>query len=106
VGTPTTPGRIWVPADVDGMEKSCRRGPADEARDVPRSDVAGTELEVGCVGEGAAVDVTPVTFTAVVDADEGEGTIPPERKDGQSERSSGRDVPVALGEMCERMAAA
>lgn len=35
------------------------------------------------------------------------GSEPPERKDGQRERSSGREVPPdADGAMCERMAAA
>jgi hypothetical protein len=57
----------------------------------------GTELEVGC----AAVSVT------VSPAGSGGGSTPPERKDGQSERSSGRDEPPdADGVKCERIAAA
>ena len=54
----------------------------------------GTELEVGYVVVSSL-------------AGSGGGNAPPERKDGQSERSSGRDEPPdADGVKCERIAAA
>jgi len=57
----------------------------------------GTELEVG-------YDVVSATDSFV---GSGGGNTPPERNDGQSERSSGRDEPPdADGVKCERIAAA
>jgi len=57
----------------------------------------GTEHEVGYV---------VVSSTDSLAAGGG-GSAPPERKDGQSERSSGRDEPPdADGVKCERIAAA
>jgi hypothetical protein len=57
----------------------------------------GTELEVGYVVVSATESL----------AGSGGGNTPPERKDGQSERSSGRDEPPdADGVKCERIAAA
>lgn len=57
----------------------------------------GTELEVGYV-------VVSVTDSLV---GSGGGNVPPERKDGHNERSSGRDEPPdAVGVKCERIAAA
>jgi len=58
----------------------------------------GTELEVGYA-------VVSVTDSLVGSG--GGGNVPPERKDGHSERSSGRDEPPdADGVKCERIAAA
>jgi hypothetical protein len=57
----------------------------------------GIELEVGYAAVSAAVSP----------AGSGGGNAPPDRKDGQSERSSGRDEPPdADGVKCERIAAA
>lgn len=84
VGTPSTPGRSCVrPPPPTGY--SCILGPA------PR---LGTELEIRGVGIA-----TPT----------GGGSVPPDRKLGQSERSSGSEVPVPPAEegaRCERIAAA
>jgi hypothetical protein len=65
---------------------------------------AGTELEVGWIGFiGDVGDVGEVGDVG----SEGRGSVPPERKEGQRERSSGRDVPVEEdGERWERIAAA
>lgn len=58
------------------------------------ADCAGTELDVRSAErisseEGAALEGVSWTPGAV----DGGGSKPPERKDGQSERSSGREVP-------------
>ena len=56
----------------------------------------GTELEIGC-----EVPFWPEAVESNL------GREPPERKDGQRERSSGREVPDADdGDRCERIAAA
>lgn len=62
---------------------------------------AGTELDTGYDGY-VPVDVGSVggVFTSVF------GSDPPDRKEGHSERSSGREVPVADGERCDKIAAA
>jgi hypothetical protein len=61
----------------------------------------GTELEIGC--EVTAMEV-PFWLAA---AESTLGREPPERNEGQRERSSGREVPDAdEGDRCERIAAA
>lgn len=62
--------------------------------------MAGTELDVGRVGSW--VDVTPGVFSG------GGGCAIglPERNAGHRERSSGKDVPEAPGDMWDNIAAA
>ena len=58
--------------------------------------LTGTELESGA-DFGIGIDFVSVA----------PGRVPPDRKEGQRERSSGRDdPPEAFGERCDRMAAA
>jgi hypothetical protein len=64
------------------------------ARVEPRAVYAGTELEMGCpVYDEEGKDELVIGMGSLSEA-EGGGRAPPERKEGQSERSSGRDVPV------------
>lgn len=62
---------------------------------------AGTELDVGCEGY-RELFALPLRIPSSAF-----GSEPPERKEGQRDRSSGREVPVdEEGDRCERIAAA
>ena len=46
-------------------------------------------------------------MVAIGVAVDGGGSVPPDRNDGQRDRSSGKDVPpLAVGDRCDRIAAA
>lgn len=71
------------------------------------ADDAGTELDVLKGGRDSSEEGVALAGVAAPLAGAGGGRAPPERNDGQSERSSGREVPpVFAGDICERMAAA
>jgi hypothetical protein len=72
-----------------------------------RALYAGTDLEVGQVVKGDEGKGEFVVKGGSVSEVEGGGRTPPERKEGQRERSSGREVPVDEdGERWDKIAAA
>ena len=72
------------------------RGPVEPGLDMESAECAGTELDARRGGrESSEEGAVPAGVCTPFEVDGG-GSKPPERKDGQRERSSGSELPPVL----------